>query len=153
MYLSICKRSVITSGTVYMFKLHQVLNWAVESESKSHKQNHHQCNWKKLSYRAHQNQDENDSCVTSNVILWDLIWSYRPKKKEGLEIVASQSPSVSLNITVIYRLVTTSFREVQEICEYLLVITPTAVTIRIPIQNHYRAMNSLLLTSVGFVLM
>lgn len=25
-------------------------------------------------YRAQQNQDESDSCVTSNVILWALIW-------------------------------------------------------------------------------
>lgn len=44
---------------------------------------------------------------------------------------------------------TTSFREVQEIHEYLLVITPIAVTIRIPTQNHFRVMKSFLVDISG----
>lgn len=114
-----------------MFRLQRVFNWAVESESKSHEQDHHQHNWKKL-YRAHQSWEECDSCITSNVIFWALISSNR---KKHLEIVALWSPSVSLNTTVICCLATRSFfvflRRLQ-ICEYLLVITPRAVAIRIP---------------------
>lgn len=109
-YLSLCERSDITSGTVYMFRLHQVLHSAVESKSKSHKQDRHQHNWEKL-YRSHQRQEECDSYVTSNVIFWALISSHRSQKKKGLEIVASRSPSVSLNTTVIQWLVTRSFKE------------------------------------------
>lgn len=109
-YLSLCKRSGITSGTVYVFRLHQVLNWAVESKSKSHKQDPNQQNWEKL-YRSHQRQEECDSCVTSSVIFWALISSHRSQKKEGFEIVASWSPSVSLNTTLLQWLATRSSKE------------------------------------------
>lgn len=151
MYLNICKRSVITSGTVYVFRLHQVLNWAVESESKSHKQNHHQHNWKKLYV-------QNSSKPRWK---WKLCYfqcyfksfNLKPQTREERSWSSSFTVSISLikyNSNIVVR--TTSFREVPEIFEYLLVITLTTVTIRIPTQNHFRAVNSLLLTSVDFVL-
>lgn len=116
-----------------------------------------QCNWEKL-YWDHQRWEEYYSCVTFDAIFfWALISSHRSQEKEHLEIVTSQSTLLSLSTTVTsHCLVTRSIfvflRKQQEICKYLLIITPGAVAIRIPIQDHCRTMKSLPLTSVVFIL-